>query len=156
MPLSALSDAFQGGKNSRSDIRLRRGHLPGDLLPVFTARRSRPRERGAGVERAGRRWRAGSLHRIEDRTNHALFGDERDDLHHAAAPRTDKRIHFVDVADQVCPALAGGLALGGVRLGRDRRGEAPVAIAPPDPFENSPAAATSLLRLARAAFAYHP
>ncbi len=112
---------------------------------------------GRGVERAGGGWRACSPHRIQNRTNYPLLGDEGDDLHRSPATGTDKRVDLVDVADQVCPALSRGLALGGVGLFRDRsRRGSRGPPSPPASVGDPPSAAASRSRLARAALAYLP
>jgi len=49
----------------------------------------------------------GQLQVVDDAVHHREVGEERDDLHAAAAPRADHGINFIDFPDHLSPALRG-------------------------------------------------
>jgi hypothetical protein len=58
--------------------------------------------------RAAGRPRFGLGEMPQDRVDHVVLGDERDDLHLRAAGRAHQRVDFVDPLDQLCPASPDG------------------------------------------------
>jgi len=44
---------------------------------------------------------------VDDFVYDAMVFDEGDDSHSAIAIRTEERIHFIDLADHLCPAFPG-------------------------------------------------
>ena len=44
---------------------------------------------------------------VDDSIHHLMVGEERDDLHGAAAVRTKHRVNLIDLTDHLSPALGG-------------------------------------------------
>jgi hypothetical protein len=59
------------------------------------------------LRRRGSFHNEGQLQVVDDAVDHGIVGEEGDNLHLALALRADHRVHFVDLADHLRPALGG-------------------------------------------------